>query len=111
MFQLGMPTYQNACQFFKRSSYEMLREISILYYYTLLLLLLLLFIIICYIILDIIVIRIICICSIPSFFSLQNKLHKNPPNTEYLIKGHMVLISIEMQLISNIDLLSGLLEN
>ena len=108
MFQLGVPTYQNACQFFKRSSDEMLREISIIYYYTLLLLL---FIIICYIILDIIVIRIICICSIPSFFSLQNKLYKKPPNTEYLIKVHMVLISSEMQLISNIDLLSGLLEN
>ena len=47
MFQFGMPTCQTvchffnlacqrgqrACQFFKHSSYEMLREISILYYY------------------------------------------------------------------------------
>ena len=33
IFQLGVPTCQRACQFFKHSSYEMLREISILYYY------------------------------------------------------------------------------
>ena len=33
VFQLGVPTCQRACQFFKHSSYEMLREISILYYY------------------------------------------------------------------------------
>ena len=33
IFQLGMPMCQRACQFFKHSSYEMLREISILYYY------------------------------------------------------------------------------
>ena len=33
IFQLGMPTCQRVCQFFKHSSYEMLREISILYYY------------------------------------------------------------------------------
>ena len=33
MFQRGMPMCQRACQFFKHSSYEMLREISILYYY------------------------------------------------------------------------------
>ena len=32
MFQIGMPTCQKACQFFKHSSYEMLLEISILYY-------------------------------------------------------------------------------
>ena len=33
IFQLGVPTCQKACQFFKHSSYEMLIEISILYYY------------------------------------------------------------------------------
>ena len=33
MFQLGPSTYETACQFFKHSSYKMLREISILYYY------------------------------------------------------------------------------
>ena len=32
-FELGVPTYQKACQFFRHSSYEMLSEISILYYY------------------------------------------------------------------------------
>ena len=32
-FQLGVPTCQKACQFFKHSSYEMLKELSILYYY------------------------------------------------------------------------------
>ena len=31
-FQLGVKTCQKACQFFKHS-YEMLKEISILYYY------------------------------------------------------------------------------
>ena len=34
IFQFGMPACQKACQFFKHSSYEMLREISIIYYYT-----------------------------------------------------------------------------
>ena len=33
IFQLDMPTCQKACQFFEHSSYEMLKEISILYYY------------------------------------------------------------------------------
>ena len=32
MFQIGVPTCQKACQFFKHCSYEMLRKISILYY-------------------------------------------------------------------------------
>ena len=32
-FHLGVPTCQRACQLFKHSSYEVLREISILYYY------------------------------------------------------------------------------
>ena len=31
IFQLGVPTCQKVCQIFKHSSYEMLREISILY--------------------------------------------------------------------------------
>ena len=34
IFQFGMPACQKACQFFKHSFYEMLREISIIYYYT-----------------------------------------------------------------------------
>ena len=33
IFQLGVPTCQKACQFYRHSSYEMLSEISILYYY------------------------------------------------------------------------------
>ena len=33
MFQLGVQTCQNACQFFKHSFYKMLLEISILFYY------------------------------------------------------------------------------
>ena len=33
IFHFGVPTCQRACQFFKHSSYEVLREISILYYY------------------------------------------------------------------------------
>ena len=33
MFQLGVPMCQMTCRFFKHSSYEMLREISILYHY------------------------------------------------------------------------------
>ena len=33
VFQIGVPTCRRARQFFKHSSYEMLREISILYYY------------------------------------------------------------------------------
>ena len=33
IFQLGVQSCQRACQFFKHSSYEMLREISVLYYY------------------------------------------------------------------------------
>ena len=33
MFQLGVPTYQVARQFFKHSSYETLKEISMLYCY------------------------------------------------------------------------------
>ena len=33
IFHFGMLTPQKACQIFKHSSYEMLREISILYYY------------------------------------------------------------------------------
>ena len=43
----------------------------------------------------------------PSFF-LQNKLKKNKTkaNTENLIKIHMVLISSEIQLLSNIGLIS-----
>ena len=66
MFQLGMPTCQTACrffnlacqsakecQFFKHSSYEMLREISILYYY-----------IKFYIVLDITLIHIMCVCIV-----------------------------------------------
>ena len=32
IFQLGLPTCQRAFQFFKHSSYEMLKEISVLYY-------------------------------------------------------------------------------
>ena len=35
IFQLGMPTCQKMCLFFKHSSYEMLKEISILYYWML----------------------------------------------------------------------------
>ena len=33
VFQLGVPTCRRARQFFKHSSYEMLKEISIIYYY------------------------------------------------------------------------------
>ena len=33
IFQLAVPTCQRACQFFKHSFYEMLREISKLYHY------------------------------------------------------------------------------
>ena len=33
MFQLGVPMCQKTCRFFKHSSYEMLREISIIYHY------------------------------------------------------------------------------
>ena len=33
IFQIGVPTCLRACQFFKHSSYEMIREISILYCY------------------------------------------------------------------------------
>ena len=33
IFQIGVPTCQKACQFFKHSSDEILREISILYCY------------------------------------------------------------------------------
>ena len=51
IFQFGVPTRQRACQFLKHSSYEMLREISILNYYNKKL----------YIILDIILIHIMCI--------------------------------------------------
>ena len=32
LFQLDVPTFQRACQFFRNSSYEILREISILNY-------------------------------------------------------------------------------
>ena len=35
IFQLGLPTCQKMCLFFKHSSYEMLKEISILYYWML----------------------------------------------------------------------------
>ena len=33
MFQLGVPTCQEACKFFEYSSYEMITEISILFYH------------------------------------------------------------------------------
>ena len=32
-FQLGVPTCQRGCKFFKHSSYQMLREIDVLYFY------------------------------------------------------------------------------
>ena len=71
-----------ACQFFKRSSYELLREISLLNYYTYY----------ATIILDIIVTRIIYIYSILSFFLSKTNNIKTKTNSEYLIKKHMVLI-------------------
>ena len=63
MFQLCVPTCQKACQFSKNFSYEMLKEISILYYF------------IKNVILDIIVIHIICIrivhknCNVLQFYT------------------------------------------
>ena len=33
IFQLGVPTCQKVCQFFRHSFYKMLSEVSILYYY------------------------------------------------------------------------------
>ena len=33
-FQIGLSTCQKECQFFKHSSYEMIRDTSMLYYYT-----------------------------------------------------------------------------
>ena len=32
-FQLSVPTYQKTYQFFKHTSYEMQRKVSVLYYY------------------------------------------------------------------------------
>ena len=54
VFQLDVPTCHMLWQFFKHSSYEMLRDVSILYYYIKKF----------YIILGIIVIHIICICIV-----------------------------------------------
>ena len=53
IFHFGVPRCQKACQNFKYSSYEMLREISMLYYY-----------IKFYIILDIIILHMISVCIV-----------------------------------------------
>ena len=52
IFQLGVPTCQKACQFFRHSSYEMLSEMQILHF--------------------IIVIHIICICIVNKNFIITH---------------------------------------
>ena len=54
IFQLGLPTCQKACQFFRHSSYEMLSEIQILHF--------------------IIVIHVICICIVNKNFILTHSI-------------------------------------
>ena len=85
IFQFGVPTSQKECQFFKHSFYKMLREISILYiflyflYYTLLYKKF-------YILLDVLVTHIICICIV----------HKNCIKLHFYTSRHIKENSVEL---------------
>ena len=81
IFQLDVPACQNPCQYFKNSSYKMLREISILYYYIKKF---------C-IVLGITVILIICICIV----------HKNYIILHLYISGHIKERSVKFSLVRN----------